>query len=444
METSRRDQESPNPTPEAESGAALISKQEAIDRDHRHNFLLLTLYQTTLRCGWIFKTESIIIPAVLDLIAGPGWVRGLLPVVSRFGQSFPPLVYANHLRKMPRKKWSLFGTSLGMSVSFVALAALFIPAVRAQVSPVMMVLAFLFLYMVFFVATGLNQIGFGTAQGKLIHAGKRGRLMMLANVVGATVAISLVAVLMPRWLTPEGTHVNWLFGFSGLTFVLSAFVVMFIKEPPDEHPTTQTTAGKLFLEAVGIFRSDRHFRLLCLVAAAYGCSLMLFPHYQALARHRFDINMDRLVYWVIIQNAGTAACSLLAGPLADWKGNRLALRVMMLGVVAIPIVSLILVRLGGVWGSVAFDWMFLLIGVTPITYRSLTNYTLELVPPSEHPRYLATLSLCIAAPVFTSPLLGLLIDVTSYELAFSLMAVVLFMGWLVTLWMIEPRHHPPR
>ena len=41
------------------------------------NFLLLALHQVVIRVGWIFKTESVIIPAFLDSIAGPGWVRGI-------------------------------------------------------------------------------------------------------------------------------------------------------------------------------------------------------------------------------------------------------------------------------------------------------------------------------------------------------------------------------
>ena len=34
------------------------------------NFFLLVLYQVTQRVGWIFKTESIIIPAFMDYIGG--------------------------------------------------------------------------------------------------------------------------------------------------------------------------------------------------------------------------------------------------------------------------------------------------------------------------------------------------------------------------------------
>ena len=57
----------------------------------RFNFCVIALYQVVMRTGWIFKTESVIMPAVLDSLGGSGWLRGLLPPLNRFGQSIPPL-----------------------------------------------------------------------------------------------------------------------------------------------------------------------------------------------------------------------------------------------------------------------------------------------------------------------------------------------------------------
>ena len=55
----------------------------------RGNFFKIALFQITLRTGWIFKTESIVMPAVMDSISGAGWLRGFLPVLNRFGRSGP-------------------------------------------------------------------------------------------------------------------------------------------------------------------------------------------------------------------------------------------------------------------------------------------------------------------------------------------------------------------
>ncbi|MEW4562489.1 MFS transporter [Bremerella sp. JC770] len=405
------------------------------------NFVLLTIYQIVLRCGWIFKTESIIIPAVLDLIAGSGWVRGFLPILGRIGQSCPPLFYADRLRSLPRKKWSLFGTSLAMSVAFAGLAAMFIPGVATAIGENAMVVGFLGFYFLFFCATGLNQLGFGTAQGKLIPPHLRGRLMLASNVIGAIIAISLAAWLLPKWLEGNTIQVNWIFGFAACAFVLSALSVVGLRENRDQLDRKSLSPKHLLLESYLVVRNDARFRWVCLIAAAFGFSLMLFPHYQALARQRLDVDLSRMIFWVIIQNAGTAIFSLLGGPLADWKGNRLVLRTMLFGVMVLPLGSMALVH-SGETGIYLFDWLFLFVGVTPITFRAFTNYTLELVPAELHPRYLATQSLCIAIPMVLSPFVGLMIDLTSFEVVFSGIAVILFIGWTMTWFLVEPRHEP--
>ncbi len=53
----------------------------AADREARNTFWL-ECYQVVVRIGWIFKTETIIMPAVLDAVVDSGFLRGLLPVAS--------------------------------------------------------------------------------------------------------------------------------------------------------------------------------------------------------------------------------------------------------------------------------------------------------------------------------------------------------------------------
>ncbi|PQO43027.1 MFS transporter [Blastopirellula marina] len=422
---------------------------EPDDASEGRNFLLLAFSQVVLRCGWIFKTESIIIPAVLDLIAGPGWIRGLLPILNRIGQSLPPLFYARTLKSMAQKKWSLCGTTLAMGICFSALAFCFVPTIRGGVDAwfpqsatwpsVWLTVAFLVCYFFFFTATGLNQVGFGTVQGKLVRVTKRGRLMLVANFFGAIAAIGLAAWLLPMWLTNDDAQVHYIFGFAGGAFLLSAFVSALLKERHDKSPHVKGTAVELFHDAFSVVVEDLNFRRLAVIAFCFGCSLMLFPHYQALARERLGAPLENLILWVIIQNGGTAAFSLLGGPLADWKGNRLVLKLMMCGVFLMPLIAVVLIHTGPS-GAVLFNWLFLLVGVTPVMFRGLSNYVLEISPRSEHPRYLAALSLCVAAPMVASPAVGWALDAISYEAVFLTISVILFGGLLMTWTIEEPRH----
>ena len=67
---------------------------DPLDSDslHQRNFLATVSYQIMVRVGWIFKTESIIMPAALDSLGASGFIRGFLPMFGRFGQSIPPLL----------------------------------------------------------------------------------------------------------------------------------------------------------------------------------------------------------------------------------------------------------------------------------------------------------------------------------------------------------------
>lgn len=89
--------------------AETSTEKESIEQ---HNLWTLAIQNVVLRVGWIFKTESVIMPFVVDTISGAGWVRGCLPVLSRLGQSVPPLLYADRLRSHPLKKLPLFITSI--------------------------------------------------------------------------------------------------------------------------------------------------------------------------------------------------------------------------------------------------------------------------------------------------------------------------------------------
>src|SRR5688572_27557227 len=160
---------------------------ELLNVTESRNFLVLTLYQILLRTGWIFKTESIIMPAVLDTLSGAGWVRGWLPVLNRFGYSVPPLLMARRIKVMRRKKWSLFITTVYMALSFLAMAALF--HVDRNRFGTWLPSFFLVLYGVFFVSIGVNQLAFNTLQGKLVLPTRRGRLLLISNLIGAVTAI---------------------------------------------------------------------------------------------------------------------------------------------------------------------------------------------------------------------------------------------------------------
>jgi predicted MFS family arabinose efflux permease len=301
---------------------------------------------------------------------------------------------------------------------------------------------FLCLYTVFFLFTGLNQLSLGTLQGKLIEAQWRGRLLSAATLLGVVVAVACAAVLIPRWLTAGEAHFEYLFACTGLMFLGAAGIAALLREPGDDHGAAAGGVVRQLAESVTVLRTDANFRRLALLAFLFGTSMMAFPHYQSLARQRLGLQMDHIVWWVSVQNIGTAIFSLLAGPLADRRGTRLAIRCLVAGAACVPLVALGL-AVSPELGPLFYSGVFVLVGLTPITFRMLFNYTLEVTRPANHPRYLSTLSVCIALPTLGSPLAGWLIDAIDYEPVFCGISLLVFLGWLITFTLVEPRAAKP-
>jgi hypothetical protein len=107
-------------------------------------------------------------------------------------------------------------------------------------------------------------------------------------------------------------------------------------------------------------------------------------------------------------------------------------------IVAGPLAALIAIYWPAI-GQAAFPLVFLFVGLTPVAQKTFNNYTLEITQPEHHPRYLSTLSLCMAAPIYASPLVSPLIAAVGFEAVYIGVVVLLLLGWLLSFGLIEPR-----
>jgi MFS family permease len=414
----------------------------AVELHESRNLALLALHQIVFRIGWIFKTESVIIPAFLDLLAGPssGMLRGLLPVMNRFGQSVPPALFAGWLRNRQLKKRALAGFVMAMSLPFAAMAvACFVVGVCQWTGVLWW---FLGLYALFFVFNGLYHLAFGTVQGKLIRPWRRGRLLLISTFYGALPAMLMAWWLLPGWLRMPEAGFAWIFSFAAACFFLSGLTVLALFEPRDEANSQLPEARRANVSEIAhVLRHDGNLRRLTVVAMLFGSGLIVFPHYQALALGPMELPMEMLMLFAITQNASVGIFSLFLGPIADRWGNRAALFLVVLGSAIAPTLAVVLSQLPVGVGEGAYWLVYVPLGITPLALRILVNYTLEICVPHQHPCYLATVNLCLAVPFVFAPLVGFMIDMESigFQVVFSVAAVLVALGAILTLTLEEPR-----
>ncbi len=412
-----------------------------IEPHEPRNLLLLATHQIVLRIGWIFKTESVIMPAFLDAVAGAGWIRGCMPVLNRLGQSVPPVFCADYLKAMRYKKRALALYTALMSGPFAVLAVVWL--VIGGQKRFWMPALFLGLYFVFFVFNGLYHLSFGTVQGKLIRPTRRGRLLLVSTFWGSIPAMGLAWWLLPGWLEVPVSGFACLFGFVAVCFFLSGLTAMLLFEPGDRQERPGVRYRRSLIDTWRTLRRDANLRCLVMVAMLFGSGLIIFPHYQALARQRLGLSGAHLMIWVVVQNAAVGIYSLFVGPLADKRGYRLTLRLLVFASAVAPAFAISLPHLPGGVGANFFWIVFIPLGIMPLVLRTMINYTLEICPESEHPRYLSTVNLCLAMPFLFSPVVGWLVDATSFELVFLSTIALTMLGGLMTFRLDEPRRHVP-
>jgi len=419
-----------------------VSKPDHVAVEPR-NLIVLAIQNIVLRVGWIFKTESVIMPAFLDVIAGQGFFRGMLPVLNRLGQSLLPLLYTGRLRAAPIKKYAVSFTAITMAIPFFILAAVWANIEHQRNFG--FVILFLTMYFIFFSATGLNQLAFGTIQGKLIRPDRRGRLMGIAGILGSAAAVTAALMWLKTWINqPNYDGYVSIFIFNGSAFFIAGVVTLFCSEYPEaantpvnKHWTTP------FSDAWVIYKTDKVFRRAARVAMLFICSILIFPHYQMVGREMIGTNNNDLIYWVIVQNISVGLYSPLFGFIADRFGNRLAIRISTFAAATPPIVALLFAS-GIIPNAKELYWItFVLLGLTPIVMKTILNYTLELVEPEHHPQYLSTMRLCFAVPFVFSPLVGLMVDQLPLEVPFLMVSALIALGGLLTFSMEEPREKMP-
>jgi hypothetical protein len=264
--------------------------------------------------------------------------------------------------------------------------------------------------------------------------------MGLGGTIGAMLSIVCAWYFLRRWLVlPDGGY-GYIFSWTGIGFMLAGMFVALLAEHADAAPESPSAKQ----ESKGAWRAvlgDPNFRRLAIVTMLYSTAQLLFPHYQALGMQRAEATPTDLMVWVVVQNAGTGLFSLVFGKLSDGLGTRLAIRLEALISAVTPLLAVALTSGWKPFGRDCYWLAFGLLGIVPVTYRTLTLHALEIIDASRHARYLSTLAVCQALPFLLSPAIGGLVDLAGFRPAFALVAASIGTAFVLTFQLSEPRHN---
>ena len=399
----------------------------------KRNLIVFALNQILMRLGWMFKAESVVIPAFIDTYTSSGTIRGLLPLILRIGQSLPQFLVAQRVARMPKQQAFYVFSGFGFTIPWVVLSLILS---TTGWSANIIVAVFLVLCTIHWLMVGCNHLANGTLQGKLISPEKRGRLLAYSNVIGCTLSIGLAVYFMPRWLSESNPRYEVLFGATATTFGVAALVSFWFREVPSA-PQRTAPFFRFLGEALLLLRYDRNFRRFAIVILLFYSMWPLFPHYAVFGKRTLGLASSGFVALIVAQNVSNAVGAGIMGNIADRSGNRFVLRFLILISAFTPLLAVGISRIPT--GAQLYWIIFALIGFTPVSARIVTNYTLEIAPQEKHPQYLGVMSLFQAIPLFVSPLIGTLIETLAFEPVFIGCSILVLFGFLLTFKLDEPR-----
>jgi MFS family permease len=383
-----------------------------------------------MRIGWIFKTESVIMPGFLLNLTLSGAIRGILPLISNVARSIPQFFLAHLISFRPRKKWIFFCVSLGLATPWGVIALL---VAFFSWRKDLLLYGFLLAYGFNFVALGCVNLLGGTMQGKLIPARMRGRLVGISSFLGGIVASLAAYLLMPIWLAKGLNGYAFIFGTTSLLFTASAIAILPIVEWREKRRSEGRGVIPFVAGSLRLITTDVNFRRFMYAIWLLQMNAIIFPHYTAYGRAKIGVAPVNYMLFVVVQNLSTAVNSLLMGNLADRRGNRLALKLLISFIGCIPLVTLGIGSLPNAMSAKLFFLVYICIGVTPVTMKLTVNFLLELSPMRRHPQYLGAMNLFRMIPILFSPLIGWMIDLFSYEAVFLLASALIFCGaWMIS------------
>lgn len=289
-----------------EDARACKAIDESACREVPGNFILTLLCQFLTQLGDAVSNPKIVLPWILESIAAPLYLLGLLVPIRESGSMLPQLIIAGYVRHLPIRK------TVWVSGSVIQAVAIFgIALVAWRLQGALAGWSIIALLILFSLARGLCSVASKDVIGKTIPKKQRGRLSGWSSSAAGAITLVLGAILLLNGgnsFSPENYGI--LLASGGALWLIAALLYARVKEYPGE--TDGGANG--FLEAfrrLDILRTDKPFRRFVITRALLLSSALTAPYYVALAQQ----NLGSPTYLLGLFILASGAAGLLSGPI---------------------------------------------------------------------------------------------------------------------------------
>jgi len=416
---------------------------------YRRNLVAFVADVVFFRVGMAFLDSAIVLPALVRQLTLSAPLVGLVSAMGRGLWMLPQLVAANYVTGKPRQKpYVIIPVSIGRSFTFLFALVLFL---GLDLRPLLLYGMLLVWVTIFWVCDGLCSVPWFHLISKTIPPDRRGRIFGLGQALGGVLAVGvglIVRYLLGQQGPPFPVNYAWLFVLGGTAFYISLSATSMIAEDP-EPVAIERLPWRVYLpRLITVLGQDADFRLVTLVRLLLGAGGMAAPYYVLYATEQLGLSREAIGFFLSVQVGASVLFGLLMGYLHGRAGCKRVIELATFMGLLSPLGALTVPHLIPTRGT-AFLWAYALVfvalqGVMSAMMPGFMNFVMEIAPREEGPTYVG-LANTLGAVLFIYPLLGgVLLEELSYPGLFSITALAVGAGLLLSARLREPREMQPR
>ncbi len=376
--------------------------------EERRRFGGIAVAGIAFQAGSAAVDSSTIMAALVHQLTGSSLAVGAVTSILRVGWLFPQLIvgFLAQRRGSSMRYYVIGGFGRASCLAVLALA-LFL---GSDLPAAMLAALVLLIWTVYAFVSGIVAVPYNDIVARSVPSNRRSRLLATRFFGGGVLALGVVAIaeIMLGGMSFPVSYAGIIAMASGLMF-LSSCVFVAMGEPAETaQPKNQTGFFDYLRDGIGVFRSDRRFRLYVFAQWFGGAVLMAMPFYVVQAT-MLDFDLGRIALLLGAQTVGALVSNALWGWWGDRLGKASLLQAIAVGRILPPVLILSLVWAVGDTTpnlTAAFLGLFFLLGALAngLTIAGL-GFLMEISPEDQRPAYSGYFN-ALTAPAFLFPLLG--------------------------------------
>jgi MFS family permease len=382
-----------------------------------------------------------VLPAFVRQLTDSEFVVGLISAIFRGGWLLPQLVAGRLINDKPRKKPYMLAGLGGRVFLWVIALALWARLDRNPTA--MLVLSFTCIGL-FAAFDGVVGVVWFDIIARAIPWKRRGRLMGFAQFISGLTGMgvgALVGLILALRSFPEDYAL--IFTLTAVAFIPSTIALALLREPQSEEVNRQAN-GHVRGGWLKPLVTNPAFRRLMVCRVLVGMMYLAAPFYVGYADDVLHLPKSVIGRFVIAQRLAGMVAGATLGLVSERRGLGFVIRIGSTAAAIGPLFALAVHIAGDGWLVQAYPFIYVILGVVnSVQILGFANYLLEMAPDGMRPVYIGLGNTITGALIIAPMIGGWLLEATSYATLFSVTAVIVAAGFLVSLGLGSPKQAAP-